>query len=487
MSMEMHMGGDGGWGNRGRVGDVHRMMVYARIGSFVTLGLGVTLAVPAAMRAQQAASAASSLVFEGVTVVDVEQGRLVPNQRVVIVGNRIQTVSNAGAGQPPKDGQIVEARGKYLIPGLWDMHVHTHWPTSPASRADLFHSLFLANGVTGIRDAYSQDSLETMVRRREEILAGTRVGPPRQLFTGTKEEIHQGQPEKITEGEVRALKARGAKFIKLYPFTAAAAGAVKRVGLPFGGHLMYVDLFSGGGFYKMSAFEASDSGMSILDHVNAAGELDELCWGGREDASVEACQPLAEQMQASGTWWAPTLIAFAQADASALLMGPATWPVYARYQARVDEFWAGSFLRGNWLRDSAQTAATEPGGFLHIAREAGMPILAGSDAPTAAGNLIGGFSLHAELAILVAEGLTPLQALQAATLNPAKMLRGTDSLGTVAPGKLADLVLLDADPLADITNTTTIRGVVANGRYADRTALDRMLDEVRAKVNEPTP
>ena len=86
----------------------------------------------------------------------------------------------------------------------------------------------------------------------------------------------------------------------------------------------------------------------------------------------------------------------------------------------------------------------------------------------------------------VAEGLTPLEALQTATLNPAKLLHGTDSLGTVAPGKLADLVLLDADPLADITNTMAIRAVVANGRYYDRDALDRLLAEVKA-ANKQQP
>src|SRR5260221_3859303 len=99
-----------------------------------------------------------------------------------------------------------------------------------------------------------------------------------------------------------------------------------------------------------------------------------------------------------------------------------------------------------------------------------------------------GFSLHAELAMYVAEGLTPLNALQSATLNPAKLWHATDSLGTVAPGKLADLVLLDADPLADITNTTTVRAVVANGRYYDRAALDQLVAAVQTKAKqEPTP
>ena len=118
-----------------------------------------------------------------------------------------------------------------------------------------------------------------------------------------------------------------------------------------------------------------------------------------------------------------------------------------------------------------------------------MPILAGTDVPGQLppyGDLkqVSGFALHAELAMDVAEGLTPLTALQSATLNPAKFLRATDSLGTVAPGKLADLVLLDADPLADITNTTTIRAVVANGRYYDRAALDQLLAKAQAEAKQ---
>ena len=117
---------------------------------------------------------------------------------------------------------------------------------------------------------------------------------------------------------------------------------------------------------------------------------------------------------------------------------------------------------------------------MYLIQRLGIPVLAGTDAPSEK-ELLVGLSLHAELAIYVAEGLTPLNALQSATLNPAKLLAGTDSLGTIAPGKLADLVLLDADPLADITNITTIRAVVANGRYFDRAALDRLLVEAQGR------
>lgn len=119
-------------------------------------------------------------------------------------------------------------------------------------------------------------------------------------------------------------------------------------------------------------------------------------------------------------------------------------------------------------------------GYMYVVRNAGLPVLAGTD--TYGKRLTPGFSLHAELATYVAEGMTPLEALQTATLNPAKFLHGTDSLGTVGAGKLADLVILDANPLEDIVNTTTIRAVVANGRYFDREQLDMLLTQVRERM-----
>jgi imidazolonepropionase-like amidohydrolase len=166
--------------------------------------------------------------------------------------------------------------------------------------------------------------------------------------------------------------------------------------------------------------------------------------------------------------------------------------------------WAGVPLRGNLLRDSVQVdparardqdSTAESLRMMDIVQRVGMPLLAGTDlgfGGEVSWRRLSGFALHAELAMMVAEGLTPLNALQSATLNPAKLLHATDSLGTVAPGKLADLVLLDADPLADITNTTTIRAVVANGRYFDRAALDGLLTEVRmgiktAEIPSPIP
>ncbi len=418
--------------------------------------------------AQQAPTAAL-LVFDGVTVVDVEQGKLVPDQRVVIAGNHIQAVGNSRVMKVPKGAQVVEAQGKYLIPGLWDLHVH---PDTLMS----FYPLFIAHGVTGIRDAYAFISVETQVRWWHEILAGTRVGPPRQLLAG--------QNPATGYDDMVARKAAGVNFLKLYPFTPEAAADARRAGLPFGGHV----------YGEASALEASDSGMSIIDHVNSSGGLDALCTG--DSGDFEQCRQAAETFKRNGTWWAPTLVIHASFHSYDEQLS-ASMPIFNRLAGLVQAFWKkGSPLlrHGNWLRDSIHAgtlraqhhdSTADSLGFLRIAQRVGLPILAATDmgSPNVM-KMLPGFSLHTELAMLVAEGLTTLNALQSATLNPAKMLHATDSLGTVAPGKLADLVLLDANPLADITNTTTIRAVVANGRYFDRAALDKLLTEAQANPSD---
>jgi hypothetical protein len=230
--------------------------------------------------------------------------------------------------------------------------------------------------------------------------------------------------------------------------------------------------------------------MSIIDHTNSSGGLNRLCIG--SSANEQQCQEAADRLRQNGTWWAPTVVIHARHRDDKWLS--ASRSIYGRHAELARAFWTGSSLvqPGHWLRDStgagSGTGSTsrpdstaDSVGVMRLVQRVGMPLLAATDmGPSDVMRMLPGFSLHTELAMLVAEGLTPLNALQSATLNPAKMLRATDSLGTVAPGKLADLVLLDADPLADIMNTAAIRAVVANGRYFDRAALDKLLAEIDA-------
>jgi hypothetical protein len=511
----------------------NRATNHSAIGLVVLALLGVALgpvAGDSAVVGAQQLSTNAPLVFDGVTVIDVQKGRLLPAQRVVIVGNRIRAVGGVGAVRVPTGSRVVNARGKYLIPGLWDMHTHAF----ESHATDLFNALLIANGITGIRDASSPVPLDSMLLWRREILAGTRVGPPRQLLSGPaiddsstkygKDICEDAEAAHICVADsadarhvVDSLKAAGADILKTYQlgrklyFTIAAEA--RRVGIPFGGHLIGAPPAMGGELITATAIEASDSGAGLLDHVNTAGDLDGRCWVSKDSwaskdsrPSVEQCKPVAERFRRNNTWWVPTLIShWVDHDVQIGLGGPATHDIITRFDALGHAFWNGAPLSLDWLRDTANRARsarlTHPttpaalgavdtntdGEFLRIVQRVGLPILAGTDVAGVrkrGEEPPGGFDLHAELALIVAMGMTPLEALQAATLNPAKFLHGTDSLGTVASGKLADLVLLDADPLTDITNTTTIRAVVANGRYFDRAALDRLMTDAQAKAKQ---
>jgi hypothetical protein len=219
----------------------------------------------------------------------------------------------------------------------------------------------------------------------------------------------------------------------------ALLAEARRLGIPFGGK-------DGGGDF----IAESDSGASIIDDLPK--ELAAFCTDSSA-ASVERCQPVAERLRRNGTW--------------------VTVQDYVRAMTDHD-------------KPTALPGKLDANSSLNIVQRVNLPILAMSyvrgDYPWEQN--LPGSTLHEALADFVARGLTPLTALQSATLNPAKLLHATDSLGTVASGKLADLVLLDADPLTNITNTTAIRAVVANGRYFDRAALDRLLADVQAKAKE---
>ncbi len=420
------------------------------------------------------------LALRGVTVIDVTDGRLLPEQVVVIVGRTIQTVGSAASVAIPNGARVVAAEGKYLIPGLWDMHLH------PMGFTDVFYPLLIANGVTGIRDAGTSVPLDTLLQWRREVVAGRRVGP-RHLAAGPSLNdfvrdsadsalvrrggisMYAHQVPVSTPADARrvvdSLKRAGADFIKSYGYRdsravyLALAAEARRVGIPFGGHAPY----------GVTALEASDSGASVFDH---GADIPE-CLG--EATSVERCVPTAERLKRNGTWL--------ELEALPLSGGP-----LVRRTRAPERFWPYREcidLIRQQLRDKPQpedrdTTRAERESwvrFYRIADESDLPIVMGTDGGVFP-MLTPGFALHDGLARSVTYlERSPLKVLQAVTLNPAKLLHATDSLGTIAAGKLADLVLLDANPLANIHHTTTIRAVVANGRYFDRAALDDLLME----------
>lgn len=472
------------------------------------LGAVLVVLVPQSSGAQ-GAPAGQPLVIEHVTVIDVERGSPLPDRTVFVQASRIAGVTRAADAQVPPGARVVDGRGKFLIPGLWDMHVHAaKQETSGAAAPDRWYgTLFVANGVTGVREMWGDMAL---IRAWRERVAAGDSATPRIVASG---HLLDGAPP-VWRGSVVAttaeaarhavdsLQAAGAQFIKVYsrlPREAymAAAEEAKARGLPFAGHVPFA----------VTAAEASDAGQRSIEHLSrvlsGCSPLDEeitaenrrllMLVGGQDSvvglnrrrrpelhASPESarCRALAARFQRNGTWQTPTLTvlynnsemgdpALAQDPREAYLPPAIVAPWNARRAARLKVVSPGQ------LANAKAIYALDVAVVGRLFRS-GVPILAGTDVGNP--HCLPGFGLHDELVRLVEAGLPPAEALKAATLNPARYFEATDSLGTVAPRKLADLVLLDADPLADIHNTTRIRAVILNGIYLDRVALDAMLE-----------
>jgi imidazolonepropionase-like amidohydrolase len=421
------------------------------------------------------------IAFTHATVVDVETGRLVPDQTVVVAGNRIREMGSGvqvGAGT-----RVVDARGKYVIPGLWDMHTHVHG-NGPGALL-----LYAANGVTSIRDMGADDFVRVRAWR-DSIAAGQRLGPRMKIASPVVESPrwiaavrameeregistewldHRFGPATAEEAVafVDSVARLGADHVKVrnYPAPEVLRALMRRArerGLPVVAH-------THGG---MRPAEASAAGMASFEHGFFPAISESRA--GRDSVYRE--------LILNGTAIVPTLVTWrgrVLSGDSLLVLASAKDPRLRYLPARIRQRWRDeartrkhetaldwAAMRGNDVRNLRELAA------------AGMVVMVGSDA--GAPLVVPGFATHDELAQLVElGGFTPLQALQAATLRPRASRAPADSLGTVAGGRLADLVLLDANPLADIRNTQKIRGVVLNGRYLDRRALDALLAQAR--------
>lgn len=466
-------------------------------------------------------AAAQPLVFTDVTVIDVAEGVGVPGMTVVASGDRITKVDAAESVRIPDDATVIDGSGKYLLPGLWDMHVHT---SSDRITREVLYPLFVAHGVTGIRNMRADcfesgdgacgplDSSIYQAKARQRDVANGRLVGPRVVAAsafangpgpGGVSTVQGAATADDARAFVRLEGERGVDFVKVYDLVPreayfALADEANRLGLPFAGHVPVA----------VRASEASDAGQRSIEHVGAGNVLEEC--SSREDElrrrvvaelgteepemlplvlemveshDAEKCAALFDRFVDNGTWVTPTLMAQRTPDEAA-----ADWREDSRlrYVPREER---ALFAEIEAYADSlhGDTAAEAP--YAHWVRRvtgamsrAGVPLLAGSDAGYP--GIFWGSALHEELELLVAAGLTEAEALRAATLGPAQYLGATDSLGTVEAGKAADLVLLDANPLEDIANTRRIRAVVTRGRLFDRAALDALLAEVEREVQE---
>ena len=418
-------------------------------------------------------AAGDSVAITDVTILDVLGGPRQPGMTVLIKGHEITAIGRGLA--IPREAVRVDGTGRFLIPGFWDMHAHQQMTGMESL------DLYLANGVVGTRDMGSDPDyilpLRDRINRGEvfgpEIVAAGPIldllrpeGPLAadlpaafRYFALMRRRVADAQQarEAVTD-----LKRRGVDFIKVHDTTPreaflAIAEEVKKTGLTFAGHVPNA----------VTVREAAAAGIKSIEHL-ANFRVFRDC-SGPEHYSYAGCKDFFDWIAMRGVWQTPT-IAFSQAIPDIFSGQPLPHAEYAsdgllestRGNAefsRLDERALAAFRSNN----RASLAAVRD----LVAR--GNRLLAACD------GLVPGFCLHDELEWMTKAGLPPIQALQAATINPAMYLGREKAQGTIAVGMRADLVLLEADPLADIRHTRRIASVVVRGRLLTKADTERML------------
>jgi imidazolonepropionase-like amidohydrolase len=464
------------------------------MGRFVGLALSFLLLLSgfsqSAAHTQEAQR--TGLVFTHVTVIDATGADAKPDMTVVITGDRITELGRSDRVRAPKGAKVVDATGKFMIPGLWDMHVHLQ------EAGKLALPVFIANGITSVRDMGTAMSIINACRdaiRKGEVdgprikAAGYMITSPRvwDLLTKSLGEeamkkeatrrISVGNPEEAHKA-VAEIARSGADFVKLHWIADkqtyfALADEARRRGLMLVGH----DPLQG-----ITLQEISDAGQKSIEHYDGsfASQLKKMDKKARED--------LYARFIRNGTSFVPTLLL--------MDIGPKLNPLAdadARLKYALDD------SRGRYISDQLaygwrgflKVVPKFPGPELYFAavlslreiNQAGVRIMAGTDLGVPL--VYPGFSLHTELEQLVRRvAMTPMQAIQAATLRPAEFFGMQQKLGTIERGKVADLVLLEANPLDDIKNTQKVDSVVVGGRLLTKAHLQKDLAEVEAEASK---
>ncbi len=445
--------------------------------------------------------AASDTLLTHVTLVDVETGTLADGQSVLITGDHIAEIGTAIS--VPEGTPLLDGGGAFLIPGLWDSHVHIFSsPTEP----DPALPLYLINSVTGTRDMGALWPIAEQMALQARIEAGETLGP-RLVLLGAWVDTSPGSwpgmfladtPE-AARAVVEQIATEGWAAVKAYsmldePTYLALAKAADNAGLPFVGHIPErvalgtalaagQDGFEHFGRVTMACTTAETEMLAALRDVMAAGaDLNGIfaVMAARNRTILESwdeglCNRVLTNMAEARMHVSPTLVVagFYVGDRPA-----DDAPRVRMLPPDVRTAWSGPDFRLDAMTDEVRALASasialDYRTFL-MAQRAGVPILASSDASFANPWLFHGFSLLDELDLYVTIGLTPREALYTATVAPPRFFGLADQDGTIAQGRRADLVLLDANPLEGLATLRHPRAVIVGGRVLDRQALDDM-------------
>jgi imidazolonepropionase-like amidohydrolase len=404
--------------------------------------------------------APTAVAFVGVTVVPMDRERSLANQTVVVRDGRVAEIGPAGKVKVPAGALAVDGKGKYLMPGLAEMHGHLPHPKEGEELSNRFLRLFVANGVTTVRGMFGFPNHPAL---RDRLARGEAVGPT--LYVASPA-MFGGQVK--TPEQARALvaehKKAGFDLIKVHEQLSpevydALVAAAREAKIPVAGHVPDA----------VGLERALAARQSSIEHLD--GYLEAI----ESDADIAR---LAAATRDAGVWNTPTMGLYRTIFGSESTESLAARPEMRFVPKSMVDGWAAQrAAQAGGIAQMGEEAKKIPAlrdRMLKALADAGAKLLLGSDAPQVFS--VPGFSLHREMRAMADAGLTPYQVLEAGTRNAAVYLGAEREFGTVEVGKRADLVLLDADPLADVANVARRSGVMLRGRWYPEAELRAMIE-----------
>ena len=430
--------------------------------------LRITLLVVLALLVLPAA-AQDAVAFENVTVVPMDRERTLPGHTVLVRGDRIAAVGPDGTVVVPAGAVRVDGAGRWLVPGLGEMHGHVPPPTAPAALVEETLFLYLSQGVTTVRGMLGH---EGQLALRDRANAGEILSPTLYLAGPSFNGNSVSSPDEAA-AMVRRQAAEGWDYLKVHPGLTLAeydalAAAAGEVGLRFGGHVPA----------EVPLGRALRRGQDTFDHMDGYAETLGAFEGPVDPAALAA---LVDQTRASGGIIVPTMALWETLYGAIPLDTLRAYPELAYVSAQQVEAWAAAVERRQTQPEfDAEAVRRYVDGrneTLAALWAGGVEILLGTDAPQLFS--VPGFSLHREVPRMTAAGMGPYDILRSGTALVGAYFADEDTFGLVAPGHRADLVLLDADPLADAAHLRRVAGVMVRGRWLGRADLDQRLEAIR--------
>jgi cytosine/adenosine deaminase-related metal-dependent hydrolase len=416
------------------------------------------------------------IAFTNVTVIPMDRERVLRDQTVVVRGERIAEIGPAGRVRVPRGATVVDGSGKYLLPGVGEMHAHIPSPQNPAFQERVLF-MYLAGGVTTIRGMLGNPQ---HLELRERAARGE-IWSPTIYTSGPSLNGNSAPTPEAARRMVEEQRAAGYDFLKIHPGLSRAAfdtmaHTAQRVGIRFSGHVPAQVGLERALEARYASIDHLDGYVEWLAGPGASGPTGLFGFNFTDQADHSRIAEVVRRTREAGVWVVPTQTLTETMAGEASPEEMAGWPGMRYLPPQMVEQWTTQ------VRNFRSQADPERmGRYLRLRRElirqlhaGGVGVLLGSDAPQWMNPP--GFSIHRELESYVASGLTPWQALETGTRNVARFFGAEREFGTIEPGKRADLVLLEADPLADIRNFARQAGVMVRGRWLGAGEIRRRLD-----------